>query len=383
MPLSNRVRSIEESKTVGLATLIHDLKAQGRDIISLNVGEPDFHTHDQVKQATISAINDEQTKYSLVPGIVKLREAICTKLKKDNNIDVNIENISISNGSKQTLFNIFQTIINEGDEVIIFSPYWVTFPESIKLAGGVPIIVETINNQIDTTSIKQKISSKTKAIVVNTPNNPTGAIYPEKTLREIAKIAVENDLIVISDEAYEKLVYSDEGHFSIASIDSKTFDKTITVQSFSKSSCMTGFRIGYMAASKKIIKAVNKLQSHLTGNNCTFAQYGALAALDLEQKYYDDMKEIFKKRRDLAYSLFSKNFPCVKPEGAFYLFMDAKKYLGNKYETCDDFAKYILMEASVALVPGVAFGKSGYLRLSFAQSEEVIKEAHKRLEKIL
>lgn len=381
--LSNRVQNIEESKTVGLASVIAKMRGEGKSIISLNVGEPDFKTPEAIKKATMDAVRDDKTRYSLVPGEKELREAICQKLKKDNQIETSANNILVSNGSKQVLYNVFQSILNPGDEVIIPAPYWVTFPESIKLAGGVPVFVETNKNQLVLENIEKAVTSKTKVILMNSPNNPTGAVYPESDIKAVAKLACDKDLWLISDEAYELLTFDGAKHLSAASISKEVFDRTITVQTFSKSYCMTGFRVGYMVAPEPLIKAVNKLQGHLTGNNCPFAQYGAVAALGMDETIVTDMISTFQKRRDLAYSLFSQKFPCEKPEGAFYLFMDVRKYLGEKFQSCEELAKYILMEAGVALVPGVAFGAPGFMRLSFAESEDNLKRAYEQIAAIL
>ena len=246
---------------------------------------------------------ENKTRYSLVEGIKELRTQIAEKVIRDNSIDAKYENIILANGSKHILYNIFQTIINPGDEVIVPAPYWVTFPESIKLAGGVPVIVPSNNLQLDLSGIEAAITNKTKAIIINTPNNPSGEVFPKEDLEQILELAKKNNFYIIADEAYELLTFGNVPHISIASLSEDAFNRTLTVQSFSKSFCMTGFRIGYLVANKKIIAGMNKLQSHLSGNNCTFAQYGALAALSISQQELNIMIKDLESRRDLAYSL--------------------------------------------------------------------------------
>ena len=380
--LADRINSIEESKSIGLSTLISELRNKGEKIIGLNVGEPDFATPSQIIEATKKALDENKTRYSLVQGISELRLAIVKKLKKENHLDVTEKNVIIGNGSKQILYNIFQTMINPGDEVIIPAPYWVTFPESVKLAGGVPVIVETKNHQLDLAKIKNAITDKTKMIIINTPNNPTGAVYPEEDLRKLAELCVKEDIYIVSDEAYERLVY-DKKHISIASFGPEIFKRTLTVQTFSKSHCMTGFRLGYLVADELVINAVNKLQSHLTGNNCTFAQYGAIEALHMNPSIIDDMIQIMKQRRDLAYDLARDIFNVIKPSGAMYLFANVEEYMGENYKNDIEMANYILERAKVAVLPGSAFGQANHLRICFAAHEDEIKEGLKRIKEVL
>ncbi len=380
--LADRINSIEESKSVGLSALISELKNKGEKIIGLNVGEPDFATPPQIIEATKKALDENKTRYSLVQGIRELRMAIVEKLKKENHLDITEKNVIIGNGSKQILYNIFQTMINPGDEVIIPAPYWVTFPESVKLAGGVPIIVDTTDHQLDLAKIKDAITDKTKMIIINTPNNPTGAVYPEKDLRLLAELCVKEDIYIVSDEAYERLVF-DNKHISIATFGPEVFKRTLTVQTFSKSHCMTGFRLGYLIADEIVINAVNKLQSHLTGNNCTFAQYGAIEALHMDPSIIDDMIEIMKKRRDLAFDLAKDIFKVIKPSGAMYLFPNVEEFMGKQFKNDIEMANYILEKAKVAVLPGSAFGQPNHLRICFAAHEDEIKEGLKRIKEVL
>lgn len=384
MKLADRIHEIEESKSVGLAAIVASLRAEGREIISLNIGEPDFSTPDSIIKATKKALDENKTRYSLVQGIKELRQGIAKKVTRDNNYEVTYENIILGNGSKHILYNIFQTIINPGEEVIIPSPYWVTFPESVKLAGGVPVFVPTKDLQLDLEAIENAVTEKTKAIIINTPNNPTGAVYPREDLQKVVDLAEKHDFYIIADEAYEMLTFDDVPHVAMASLGEKAFNRTLTVQSFSKSYCMTGFRVGYLVGPAEIVEGMNKLQSHLSGNNCTFAQYGALEALEIDQSELKSMIDDLQKRRDLAYKLCKEVFPnTIKPEGAFYLYPSVKEFLGDKFKTDEDLAKHILMEAGVAILPGSFFGTDGYLRFSFAGSEENIQKAFEQIKAVL
>lgn len=384
MKLADRIHEIEESKSVGLAAIVASLRAEGREIISLNVGEPDFPTPDSIIKATKKALDENKTRYSLVQGIKELRQGIAKKVTRDNNYEVTYENIILGNGSKHILYNIFQTIINPGEEVIIPSPFWVTFPESVKLAGGVPVFVPTKDLQLDLEAIENAITEKTKAIIINTPNNPTGAVYPKEDLQKVVDLAEKYDFFIIADEAYEMLTFDNVPHVAMASLGEKAFNRTLTVQSFSKSYCMTGFRVGYLVGPAEIVEGMNKLQSHLSGNNCTFAQYGALEALEIDQSELKSMINDLQKRRDLAYKLCKEIFPnTIKPEGAFYLYPSIKEFLGDKFKTDEDLAKHILMEAGVAILPGSFFGTDGYLRFSFAGSEENIQRAFEQIKAVL
>ncbi|WP_417335541.1 pyridoxal phosphate-dependent aminotransferase [Halobacteriovorax marinus] len=385
MENSNRVKSIEPSKSISLSAKIAELKKQGEDIIGLNVGEPDFATPAPIIEATIKALKENKTRYSLVQGLDQLRDGIAYYLNKKYNLNANKDHILLGNGSKHILYLIFQTLLNDGDEVIIPSPYWVTFPESVKLAGGVPKFVETLDNfQLDLNAIESAITDKTKVILINTPNNPTGAVYNEESLNKVVELAVKYDLKIVSDEAYEILTYNKVKHVNISSLSEEAFNRTLTVQSFSKSFCMTGFRIGYLCAEKSFIDDVNKLQGHLSGNNCTFAQYGALEALRLDAGLIRILTKELESRMKLAHQLFSEFFPIEKPDGAFYLFPNVTetiKKLGLK--NSEELSLYILEKAKVAILPGIAFGKENHLRISFAQSREEIIEAHKRMKEVL
>jgi len=383
MKLSERILNIEESKTTGLMDLVQKMQAGGTDVISFNAGEPDFNSPEPILNATIEALKSGKTKYSAVPGLPALRKAIAQKVQTENGIAAEAANVLVANGSKQILYNIFQAICNPGDEVIIPSPYWVTFPEIVKLAGGVPVFVDTREHQLVPELIEQAITPKTCAILINSPNNPTGAVYSEADLRAMGELALKHQIYVVSDEAYAGLTYDGAKHLSLAALDSRIAPWVITSQSFSKDYCMTGFRVGFMIADKALIKAINNLHSHLTGNVCTFAQFGALAALEMDPAIMQQMQETFQKRLDVAYPLCREIFDCVKPGGAFYLFPNVEKYLGERFADDDALAEYLLKEAHVAVVPGSSFGAPGHLRISFSTNEENIRTGFERMKKAL
>lgn len=377
--LSDRIININESKSIRVAAIVEKLRAEGKKIISMSIGEPDFPAPLEIKNAVKEALDQNQTRYSLVPGLKNLRNEIAHFLNKQRHfsdkINLTSENIIVSNGSKQSLYNIFQTLLNPGDEVIIPIPYWVTIPESIKLAGGIPVLVKTKNLYLDLDEIKKKITKKTKAIVYNSPNNPSGMVYSQESLIELANLAIEHDFYLISDEAYDALLFDGQKPFSLASVSQEIFERTITVQTFSKTYSMTGFRIGYLAANIELVQAMDKFQGHLTGNNCTFAQYGAIAALKMNQKTIHEMISTFEARRDLAYKLCIEIFSCVKPTGAFYLFPNVEKYYNRHIKNDEQFSEWLLEKAQVATVAGSAFGMPGHIRFSYATSEEDIKNA--------
>lgn len=382
MELSKRIQNIEGSKSVGLASVLLRLKKEGRDIIALNVGEPDLPTPEVVKEATAKAMRDNQTRYSLVEGIPELREAIAARFERDTKRQVSPSQILISNGSKQTLYNIFQTLLNPGDEVIIPRPYWVSFPEAVKLAGGVPVFIDAPDLQLPLAGIRAAINEKTKLIIVNSPNNPSGVVYKRQDMEALAKLAVEKNLYLVSDEAYEALIYDDSEKFSFAQMDDEVAKRTLHVQSFSKTFMMTGFRIGHVIANQEIINAMNKLQSHLTGNNCTFAQYGAIAALKHEKEIVPPMIELMRKRRDLCMELSQGLFDLDLPGGAFYLFPRMGKYL-ERFKDSAEMATFLLEKTGVAGLGGSAFGMEGHLRFAFTASEADLREAFKRMREVL
>ena len=363
MNLSARANQIEESGTVQFTLLLQQLRKEGREVIDLAVGEPPFDSPPAVIDATKAALDAGRTKYGAVAGLQELKQGLAQRF---NGIDENC--IIISNGSKQSLYGIFQVICNPGDEVIIPRPYWVSFPQQVKLADGRPIFVDTCNHQLDIIKIEQALTSKSRAILINSPNNPTGAVYPRQDLSKIVKLALKHQLYIISDEAYSTYLY--DGRQSVSMLDFEEIrQQLIVTRSFSKDFCMTGFRVGYVVAAPNIIRALNKLQSHLTGNVCTFAQYGALAALNMDADNLTDWRRDLAHKRDYAYHKISGLFDCVKPAGAFYLFPDVSRHL-RKAMTSADFAKRLLTAKGVAVVPGEEFGQPGHIRISYAVSED-------------
>ena len=376
MKLSDKIHAIAGSQTVAFTSLIQQLRAEGRQIIDLAVGEPQFDTPAPIIDATRGALAAQKTRYSPVNGLAELRMQLAAQFD-----GYAIDNILITNGSKQALYLIFQAICDPADEVIIPVPFWVSFVEQVKLAGGRPVPVATQNHQLDVDAIAQAVSPRTKAILINSPNNPSGAVYPIKDLQKIARLAEDHNLFVVADEAYNAFVYDQAVCASMFDIEIVR-DRLIVTRSFSKSYSMTGFRIGYVAAPANVINALSKIQSHLTGNVCTFAQYGALAALTLAEDWLSDRKAELQQKRNMAYERVSQMFDCIQPQGAFYLFPDVSSVLKND-ETSQALARRILKEAGVALVAGEAFGMAKHLRISFAVSDENLKNGLKRIAEVL
>jgi len=373
MRLSDRINQIEESGTVQFTLLLQQLRKAGRDVIDLAVGEPPFDTPAKVIEATKTALDEGRTKYGPVAGLPALKSALAQQFDGYDE-----KNIIIANGSKQCLFSIFQVICDPDDEVIIPRPYWVSFPQQVKLAGGRPIFVDTRNHQLDCAKIESAITARTRAILVNSPNNPTGAVYPAKDLSEIVRIALQHKLFIISDEAYAAYVY--DGHKAESLFEFEDIrSQLIVTRSFSKGFNMTGFRLGYIAASRDIISAINRLQSHLTGNVCTFVQHGALTALKMNDDDLAGYRNDLEKKRDVAFRKISALFECVKPRGAFYLFPDVSHRL-DKGMTSAEFAGRLLERHGVAVVPGEEFGMPGCIRISYAVSADQLEAGLVRIE---
>lgn len=359
MQFSNRISDTGESRTARFIPLVNRMKQEGRQVINLAIGEPEYDIPEPVADAVKQALEKEQIRYGPVSGMDRLKNELAKQFK-----GYTADNIIVSNGSKQILYSLFQVILNPGDEVIIPRPCWVSFPEQVKLAGGVPVLVDTRQHQLDLDKIEKALSKKTKAILINSPNNPTGAMYPARDLAEIAKIARAADLWLVSDEAYDFFVYDDRpiaGLFSCEEIR----DRLVVTRSFSKHFSMTGFRVGYGAGPDSLVRAMTTLQSHLSGNVCTLAQFGALAALKMDPAIADEWWTDLKKKRDMAFDRLSPLFDCIKPKGAFYLFPDIRHHLKNR-ETDADFAHRLLLNAGVAVVPGIDFEGPGHVRISFA-----------------
>jgi len=391
--LSNRVRSIKPSPTLSMDTKAKEMKAAGIDVISFSVGEPDFDTPANVKEAACRAIEDGFTRYTPVPGIPPLREAIAAKLKKDNGVEYRPEEIIVSCGAKHSLYVIAQALYEEGDEVIVPAPYWVSYPDQVILNGATPVIVETREENsfmIDPAELKRHITKKTKALILNYPSNPTGLTYDRATLEAIAALAVEHDFFVVSDEIYEKLVYDGAEHVCFASLGEEVKKNTLVVNGLSKSHAMTGWRIGYTAGPADIIKAMSKIQGQSTSNPASISQAAAVEALTGPQDFLGEMLAEFDRRRKYLVGELNAidGISCRMPTGAFYAFPNVRGVLGRKFNgrTMDDsssLAEYLLEEAHVALVPGSAFGAEGYMRMSYANSMENLQEGIARIKDAL
>lgn len=391
--LSEKVKNITASPTLAISAKAKQMRKEGIDVVIFGAGEPDFDTPEFIKQAGIMAIKEGFTKYTSASGMEELKEAVIEKLKRDNHLDYTLNEVVISSGAKHSLYNLFQTICGPGDEVIIFSPYWVSYPEMIKLADASPVVVETKEEEgfLPLPSLIGKaITSRTKAIVINSPCNPTGVVYPYQLLKEIARIAVENDLWIISDEVYEKIIFDSLRHISIASLGEKIKMRTVVVNAVSKTYAMTGWRIGYIAAPSEIVKCIGKLQSHSTSNPPSISQKAAVAALKGDQTQVLEMVKEFQRRRDFVAERIKtwEGVSFLKPQGTFYLFLNIGNYLhrdfGEKrFTNSVDFAAYLLDEAKVAVIPGVAFGADNYIRISFATSQKELLKGLERIEKAL
>jgi len=389
--LSKRAQALKPSPTLAISAKEKALKAQGIDIAGFGAGEPDFDTPEHIKKAAIDAINEGFTKYTPVGGIDPLKDAIIEKFKRDNGLEYKREQILVSCGGKHSLYNLFQAIFEEGDEVLIPSPYWVSYPPMVELAGAKPVIVETEEKedyQITREILSRYVTAKTKAIVLNYPSNPVGSVYSLKNLEEIGKMAVEKGFYIISDEIYEKLAYDEYRHTSIASLDKAIKEKTIIAHGVSKTYSMTGWRIGFTAGPAEVVAAMSNIQSQSTSNPASISQKAAIAALNGPQDSIALMLEQFKKRRDFLVAGFRslEGITCYNPKGAFYVFPNfsavlGKAYKGTKIGTSTALTALLLEEFHTAVVPGVEFGKEGYLRLSFATSMEVIEKGFERIRK--
>ncbi|WP_372679532.1 pyridoxal phosphate-dependent aminotransferase [Desulfosarcina sp.] len=376
MRLSKRIEVIEGSKTARFIPLVEKLRQEGRSVISLAIGEPPVDTPEPVIAATIDALNGQKTRYSDMAGLPQLRAALAREFP-----GCGPENIGIFNGSKQALYAAFQAICDPGDEVIVPVPCWVSFSEQIKLAGGRPVFVPTADHQLDLDAIQRAINTKTRAILVNSPNNPTGAVYPRQDLEKIARMAQKHDLFLVADEAYHFFVYDELSYTSLYAL-ADVRDRLIVTRSFSKHYAMTGFRVGYTVAPAAVTAAMVRLHGHVTGNVCTFAQHGALAALDMDTDLLIRRRADLQRKRDLAFDQVSAMFPCIRPQGAFYLFPDISDHL-HRGETSGGFAARILEKTGVAVVPGEDFGLDGHVRICFAAPEEQLMEAFNRLRGVL
>jgi len=376
MRLSQRIEAVAPSRTVQFTRLLHDDPAKALSVINFAVGEPHTGTPQPVIAATKQALDKGKTRYGPVRGLKSLRTLISEQFDGYRE-----ENIIVANGSKQLLYGIMQVICDPLDEVIIPRPFWVSFSEQVKLASAVPIYVDTVDHQLDLTAISNAMTNRTRAIIINSPNNPTGAVYSQEDLRQVADIAISKDLTIISDEAYHDFMYENEAHKGFGSM-ADIRDRLVVVRSFSKTFDMTGFRVGYMAAPQKVITAMSRLQSHLSGNVCTFSQEGALAALSLSPSLIKEKQRQFQKKRDMAFDLARELFDCIKPMGAFYLFPNIGRHL-SAGQTSEGFAARLLEKGGVAVVPGSAFGMEGHIRISYAVSDKHLAEGFERIAGVL
>ena len=381
MELASRTSNITPSLTLSIDSKAKALRAEGIDICSFAAGEPDFDTPEHIKEAALEALSSNFTRYTPSSGIPELREAIAHKFLTVNQLDYKPSEVIVSNGAKQSCFNAIMACVGEGDEVIIPGPYWLSYPEMVRLAGAEPVIVPTTeanNWKMTAEDFANAMSPRTKMVIINSPSNPTGSVYTKEELRAIVEVAADEEILILSDEIYEHLIYDEAQHVSIASLTPEARDLTITVNGFSKAYAMTGWRMGYLGAPKAIAEAIDSLQSHSTSAPCSFAQKGALAALTGSQQCVLDMREEFNIRREYMFSRISKipNVSAVKPQGAFYLLATISK-LGLSSE---NFADRLLSKANVAVVPGIAFGNDKTIRLSYAAGMDIIKEGMDRLE---
>lgn len=384
MRLATRTEQVPASITLAISAKAKAMKAQGLDVYSFSAGEPDFDTPDHIKAAAKKALNEGKTRYGPAAGEPELRQAIATKLQKNNHLNYEAENVIVTNGGKHSLFNLMMALIETGDEVIIPSPYWLSYPEMVKLAGGTPILVSTTAEnkyKITPEQLKEAITPKTKLFVLNSPSNPTGSVYSPEELQQLAAILVERDILVVSDEIYEKILYDGAVHQSIGSLNEEIFARTIVSSGFAKSYSMTGWRVGYIAGPVELIQAMSKIQGHSTSNVCTFAQYGAIAAYEGSQEPVKMMLKAFTERRRFIVDRINQipRLSCPTPEGAFYVFVDISETGMSSLAFCDTF----LETEKVAAIPGVAFGEDRCIRLSYATDLASIEKGMDRLEKFV
>jgi len=381
MEISARAAQLSPSLTLSIDSKAKAMKAEGIDVCGFGAGEPDFDTPEHIKAAAIAALESGFTKYTPSAGLPELRQAISEKLEADNQLSYRPSQVVVSSGAKHSCYNAILATCQPGDEVLIPSPYWVSYPDMVRLAGAEPVIVQTSERhgwKMRASDFENAMTPRTKMVILNSPGNPTGAVYTREELEGIVEVAAEEDIYILSDEIYEKLVYDDVKHVSIASLSKEAYDLTITVNGFSKAYAMTGWRLGYLAAPEVVAKAVDNIQSHSTSNPCSFAQKGAVAALKGDQQALADMRDEFSMRRDYMYDRITKipNITAVKPQGAFYILVNVSQ-LGLSSQ---NFADRLLSKANVAVVPGAAFGDDRTVRLSYATSIDIIKKGLDRFQ---
>ncbi len=395
MTISERVKNINPSQTLAITAQALKMKREGKKVISFAAGEPDFDTPENIREEAIFAIREGFSHYTASSGIIELKEAVIEKLKKDNRVEYKPSEIIISTGAKQCLFNTILTICDPGDEVLLPTPCWVSYTEQIKFAGAVPIFINTYQEEdfkLSASQVEEKITSRTKLLILNSPNNPTGAVYEPEELKRIAQLLTKYNIYCICDEIYEKLIYDNAKHLSMASLSDEIKERIITINGVSKSYAMTGWRIGYAAGPEEIIKGMSKIQGHSTSNPNSIAQKASVEALNGKQDTIEEMRKAFDERRKYMVKRLNsiEGIFCLNPAGAFYAFPDVGKilersieYNGKKINNSFDLSNFILKEVEVALIPGSAFEAEGYLRLSYSTSLVDIKEGLDRIEKIL
>ncbi|MBV8887636.1 MAG: pyridoxal phosphate-dependent aminotransferase [Chroococcidiopsidaceae cyanobacterium CP_BM_RX_35] len=384
MKLAARVVQVPPSMTLAIAAKAKAMRAEGIEVCNFSAGEPDFDTPAHIKAAAKRALDEGKTRYGPAAGEPKLREAIAKKLQTDNALFYAAENIIVTNGGKHSLFNLILALVEPGDEVIIPAPYWVSYPEMVKLASGVPTIVQTdaaTSYKITPDQLASAVTPKTKLFILNSPSNPTGVVYTPEEIQAIAKVIVEKDILVVSDEIYEKILYDGAKHISIGSLGPEIFARTIISSGFAKAYSMTGWRVGYLAGPTELIKATATIQGHSTSNVCTFAQYGAIAALESSQDCVEQMRQAFAERRQVLLDSLNTipGLGCAPPDGAFYMFINIGKTGMTSLEFCDE----LLETQHVATIPGIAFGANDHIRLSYATDMTSIKKGVERLDKFV
>ena len=389
--LSNRIQRVKPSPTLAVSALASQLRSEGRDIIGLATGEPDFDTPDFIKQAAIDAINKGYTKYTAVDGTAGLKQAIINKFKRENDFDFNADQILVSVGGKQAFYNLCQTLLDEGDEVIIPAPYWVSYPDIVKLADATPVIIDGDISQsfkITPEQLKRAITDKTKLFVINSPSNPSGKVYSRAELEALGEVLLEHpNIVVMTDDIYEHILWSDEGFVNILNACPELYDQTVVINGVSKAYSMTGWRIGYSGGPADIIKGMKKIQSQSTSNPCSIAQYAAQAALEGDQSFLKEMCDAFKQRHDFVYQALNaiEGVECPPSDGTFYSFPSFHAVIERMDGIEDDvqLAQLLLEKAEVALVPGSAFGLAGHLRLSYATDMDSLEKALARIRQII
>ncbi|OIJ14777.1 aspartate aminotransferase [Anaerobacillus alkalilacustris] len=389
MKLANRVATLTPSTTLAITAKAKALKAEGHDVIGLGAGEPDFNTPDYIIEAAVKSMRDGHTKYTPSGGLPALKTSIIKKFQDDQQLTYSPKEVMVASGAKHALYLLFQAILNPKDEVIIPTPYWVSYPEQVKLAEGTPVYVEGMesnNFKITKEQLEATITDKTKAFILNSPSNPTGSLYTEEELKELGEVCLKHDIIIVSDEIYEKLVYGDAKHISIAQLSDELKKQTIIINGVSKSHSMTGWRIGYAAGDAEIINCMTDLASHSTSNPTSMAQFGTIAAYDVNSDFVEKMRVAFEERLNVVYEQLIKipGVTCVKPKGAFYLFPNVKEAVKlNGFDNVDDWVTKLLEVEKVALVPGSGFGAPDNVRLSYATSLDQIQEALTRVERFV